>query len=433
MITATESGVQKMFNIHKTTLQLLKHKDQYDKLRGVIQTNTVDFDVRRALNTLDTYWKNYEGHSVVQPDVFLTELGLNYNDLDADQMRMYQGMTEVMMAEPDADAAKGLIRSWRTLDFAKEVETANENYHQGLDVDLFQTIKDLTGEYERDISRDINLDYCRDTIEEIIEEEKNGTRLPWFLPALNGAMPNRRTGHQIIFAARPGKGKTSFIARDIVQLAPKTPDNRPIIWFNNEGKGQSIKGTTYRAALGLDFNEIIKLGAVGAAERYASRVGGPDRIRIFDIHGRDYKFLERIIDEHRPAVVVFDMLDNVRGFSNADRMDLRLEQLYQWGRESAVIYDFLSLPTSQISVEGEGLAWCDQSMLKDSKTAKQGACEAIVTMGAKNGPEFLNSRFIYVPKTKQVPLKGSRSDCATEVLFDGPRCQFQEAVAEPNV
>jgi replicative DNA helicase len=61
------------------------------------------------------------------------------------------------------------------------------------------------------------------------------------------------------------------------------------------------------------------------------------------------------------------MLDNVGGFGAAERTDLRLERLYQWARECAVKYDFLSIPTSQVSVEGEGLAWCDMSMLKDSK------------------------------------------------------------------
>jgi replicative DNA helicase len=73
-------------------------------------------------------------------------------------------------------------------------------------------------------------------------------------------------------------------------------------------------------------------------------------------------------------------------------------------------------------------------MLKDSKTAKQGACEAIIMMGAVSQKDRLDSRYIYIPKTKTVPAKGFRADCASEVIFDGPRCQFKEPVAEeaPN-
>ena len=413
--------------MHKTTLQLLKNKKNYDKLRGVVNTQLIDYDIRRALNTLDTYWRNYPAHEEVHPDVFLTELGLQHEDLTADQMRMYQGMVQVMMQNPDSASAEGLIRSLRTLDFAAELERKHELYQEGADIDLHQEIKDLVDTYEQDIARSIDLDYCRDTLADLIEDTVNGTKLRWHLACLNGAMPDVRTGHQVIFAARPGKGKTSFCAAQAVSVAADLEMDRPILWFNNEGKGRAIKGTLYRAALKSTFNDIINLGAAEAQARYDNIIGGQDRIRIFDIHGRDYKYLERIIDKHNPIMVIFDMLDNVHGFADAARTDLRLEQIYQWARERSVLDDFFSLPTSQISVEGEGLAWCDQSMLKDSKTAKQGACEAIVMMGAKSAPEFLNSRFMYIPKVaKQDPLPGFRPDCAREVLFDGSRCTFTE-------
>jgi len=418
-----------MFEIYKTTMQLMKHRENYDKLSGIVNKKLIDADVRRALSVLEAYWDNYPDHNIVISDVFMSELTLKYPDLSESDLRMYQGMSEIMQQEPDEASAKGLIRSMRTLDFAAKIEDAHELYHQGLDMDLHATVRDLLNQFEADISRDENVEYCQDTLAEIIEDSQKGHRLPWFLHCLNGSMPDVRTGMQVIFAARPGKGKTSFCARQIVSLAPITPDHRPIVWFNNEGKGNRIKGTVYRAALGKNFDEISKMGLEQATAAYSQSVGGEKRIRIFDVHGRDYRFLERLIKDHQPAVVIFDMLDNVHGFSDAARTDLRLEQLYQWAREQAVIHDFLSLPTSQISVEGEGLAWCDQSMLKDSKTAKQGACDAIITMGATNNKNQEWSRFMYIPKTKQDPATGFRADCATEVVFDGGRCQFTEPSA----
>lgn len=421
-----------MFEVYKTTLQLLKKKDQYDKLRQVVKKNLIDQDVRRALTVLDRYWKDYPEHDVVVPDTFLAELNIQNPDLDEGQIKMYKGMVDIMMQEPDEATAKGLLRSLRTLDFASKVEEAHELYQTGIDVDLHQTIRDLLLCYERDISRDERMDYCRESILDIIREQETGHNLPWFLPCLAGSMPDVRTGSQIIFAARPGKGKTSFCARQAVHVAKLTPDDRPIVWFNNESKAARIKGTIYRAALGTDFQGIINMGADVAHQAYNDTVGGSDRIRIFDIHGRDYRVLEQLIIKHEPAVVIFDMLDNVHGFGDAARTDLRLEQLYQWAREQAVIHDFVSIPTSQISVEGEGLAWCDQSMLKDSKTAKQGACDAVITMGATSNKDQEWSRFMYVPKTKQTPNKGFRADCATEVIFDGPRCQFYEAGMKPE-
>jgi replicative DNA helicase len=426
-----------MFEVYKTTLQLMKKRDQYDKLRQVVKKNLIDTDVRRAINVLDHYWNDYPEHQVVVPDTFLSELNIKNPDLDANQLKMYKGMVDIMMQEPDEATAKGLLRSLRTIDFADKMEKIHEQYQTGLDVDLHSEIRELLLRFESDISRDERVDYCRESILDIIEEEESGFNLPWFLPDLAGAMPHCKTGDQYIFAARPGKGKTSFCARQAVHVAPQTPDDRPILWFNNESKAAKIKGTLYRAALGTDFKGIIKMGADTAHQRFTELTGGQDRIKVFDIHGRDHRFLESLIIKWQPAVVIFDMLDNVQGFSGADRTDLRLEALYQWAREQAVIHDFLSLPTSQISVEGEGLAWCDQSMLKDSKTAKQGACDGIITMGAVNAKEKLWSRYIYVPKSKQSPEPGYRADCATEVTFDGAKCQFAvPTVAEggtPNV
>jgi replicative DNA helicase len=421
-----------MFEVYKTTLQLMKTREQYDKLRQVVKKNLIDTDVRRALSALDHYWRDYPEHDIIVPETFLAELNIKNPDLDESQLKMYRGMVDIMMQEPDTTTAKGLLRSLRTIDFADKLERLHEQYHTGLDVDLHDEVRDLLLRFESDISRDERVDYCRDSILDIINEDQTGHNLRWFLPSLAGAMPNCRTGDQIIFAARPGKGKTSFYARQAVYVSSQTPDDRPVLWLNNESKAAKIKGTLYRAALKTDFNGIIKMGADRAHELFAEITGGQDRIKVFDVHGRDFRFLEQLIIKHQPAVVIFDMLDNVHGFADAARTDLRLEQLYQWAREQAVIHDFLSLPTSQISVEGEGLAWCDQSMLKDSKTAKQGACDAIITMGAVNNVDKLWSRYIYVPKTKQTAAPGFRSDCATEVTFDGPRCQFIEATPAEN-
>ncbi len=426
-----------MFEIYKTTLQLMKKQDNYKKLRAIVNKNLIDADVRRALNVLDTYWKNYKDHEVVVPDVFLAEMNIQHPDLDEAQIKMYKGLTDIMMQEPDETTAKGLMRSLRTLDFAAKIEEAHGLYQTGLDMDLHSTVRELLGRFEADISRDETIDYCRDSIFDIIQEAESGFRVSWFLDCLNGSMPGVRTGDQIIFAARPGAGKTSFCARQAVHAASQTPDDRSVLWFNNESKAARIKGSLYRAALGKTFQEIVQMGAGPAQEAYEERVGGADRIKVFDIHGRDYRFLESLISKYKPAMVIFDMLDNVHGFGDAARTDLRLEMLYQWAREQAVIQDFVSLPTSQISVEGEGVAWCDKSMLKDSKTAKQGACEAIITMGATNNRGQEWSRFMYIPKQhKGPPSKGYRADCVTEVMFDGNRCQFTEMPktgADPNV
>lgn len=344
-----------MFEMFRSTLQLMKHHEHFKKLHHVVDKSLIDGDIRKALSCLERYWRNYPDHDVVEPSAFLAELNLLYPDMDQAQQMIFQGMVHQMMQEPDATTTKGLIRSYRTLDFATKLEKAYDTYQEGHDIDLHAAVRDLIGRFEADISRDESIDWCQDTIDQIIHDAQEGFNFPWFLDCLGGSLPDVRAGDQLVFAARPGKGKTSFCARAAVHVAPRTPDDRPVVWFNNESKASKIKGTVYRAALGKSFQEIIRLGGEHAQELFEDTVGGRGRIKIFDVHGRDYRFLESIIQQHQPSVVFFDMLDNVRGFGDAARTDLRLEQLYQWARERAVIDDFVSIATSQISVEGRAL------------------------------------------------------------------------------
>jgi len=416
-----------MFEINKTVIQLLKHRDNYEKLKSVVNKRLFDTDTRRILNTLDLYWANYPDHKVVSPDVFMSEIILNNPDLSDSDMTLCKGIVSVMLQDADEHSSRGILRSLRTLDFADKLRKVQESYQTGLDIDLYTNVGSLLDRFEHDIKRDDTDVIERADFQDILAEESSGTTIPWFLECLRGSMPDVHPGMQIIFAARPGTGKTSFCARDAVYKATRIPDSRPVLWVNNEGKGIRILGTLYRAALGKTLKQLGELGHEKAQKMYHEAIGGEDKIQVANVQGRDYKFLERLFSKIKPAVVYFDMLDNVHGFSGSERNDLKIEQLYQWAREQAVLHDFLSIPTSQIDAKGEGLAWPDKSMLKDSKTGKQGACDSIIMMGATNNTNQLWSRFIRITKLhKGRSMPGVRPDCAKEVQFNGQTCQFIE-------
>ncbi len=417
-----------MYQINKTLLQILTYRDQWQKLKSSIHLDRFDKEIRAVLKQIDKYW---HAHELDEMDMETFVMAFYLNNIVSDKERdFYNKIFELMSQEPDWEIGKDLIRDLRTMEFNKEVESAQNDFALGQDIDIYETIRGHVSEFERDIRRDADTGYCTASIQDILEDEEHGSKLPWHLDCLRRAMPGLRTGMQVIVAARPGKGKTSFLAHANVQFLQGEyikSSGRPIVWFNNEGKKIRIKGSHVRAALRKDFDEISEIGWESAQDQYANIIGAEDNLRIYDIHGRDYMYLERIIENDKPAVVVWDMLDNVKGFYGSrgnDRKDQQLEALYQWARECAVKYDFLSLPTSQISVEGANTQWVPDSMLKDSKTGKQGACDAIITIGSVEREGFTDSRFIYVPKTKFKPAVGFPADCRTEVVFDGTRSLY---------
>jgi replicative DNA helicase len=158
---------------------------------------------------------------------------------------------------------------------------------------------------------------------------------------------------------------------------------------------------------------------------YREAVGRLDRIRVVDIHGLTNMQCEMIIEANNPGIVIYDMIDSIKGFGDAARTDLGLEKMYQWGRERSVKYDSIGIATSQISADGDGLRYPTMAMLKDSKTGKQGACDFQIMIGSINEPGFSSSRFIGIPKNKLRRPDGPASpDC--EVAFDGLRSRYKD-------
>jgi replicative DNA helicase len=160
---------------------------------------------------------------------------------------------------------------------------------------------------------------------------------------------------------------TTFLASEITQLASQT--DRPVLWLNNEGPGNRIYTRLWQAALGLPLSSLIDLHRKGRmiTEYEAAIKGDQWKIKVFDIHGMDTYAVERIIEQHKPSIVVYDMIDNIRGFGDSARTDLALEKMYQWARELAVKYDFAGIATSQISADGADTQFPSDHMLKDSK------------------------------------------------------------------
>jgi len=362
-------------------------------------------------------------------EVFSTQFFLD-NEFTDDEHELYMSIIKMMQESPDPDTSKTIIRSLRLLEFNKELEGIQNSYALGEEIDLYESVRQAVADYESDVRKDVDTGYCTASVKEIICESTKGAGLSWSLDCLNNSMPDLRTGKQVLVAARPGKGKTSFLADQAISFLRSgyvKESGRPIVWFNNEGKKIIIKATCLRAALRKNIEQIADMGFDTAEQEFIKVIGGHNMLQIYDIHGKDHKYLERIIDDVRPSVVIFDMLDNIQGFTGVkgvDRTDQRLEMLYQWARESSVIYDFLSLPTSQVSVEGADTQWIPDSALKDSKTGKQGACDAILTIGTDPRQGFEKSRFMYFPKTKSEPLPGAFADCRTEVIFNAATANY---------
>ncbi|UNY50187.1 DNA helicase [Stenotrophomonas phage c9-N] len=264
-------------------------------------------------------------------------------------------------------------------------------------------------------------------IDELYAEEETQRGFRWRLRELQMHMRPLRPSDSIVWAARPDRGKTTTVASEVSQMIPQLDDVYPdeekcFIWFNNEGDSKGIRRRLYQAALGVPQSQMLAWHKDGTLlQRLHDAFGGEhlfNRIKIMSIHGYSSSAVLRLIKEHRPGLIVFDMVDNIRfnGLSTngGTRTDQMLEEMYRWVRDYANIEQYAAISTSQISGDGEGMQYPLMSMLKDSKTGKQGACEAIVMWGEKSGND--RARYLGIPKNK-LTIEGQPMNPRAEVYF----------------
>ena len=417
-----------------TLLRVVSSKDKYDRLRGVVPDRAIDPKTLAILNDFGRWYRETETEAV-DPASFPTYFKLWHPTLTDEQFATYDTLLRNVLTTPaDPALEAGLVQRLVAAESALKVAELVQKWNEGDEIDLYYALRTVVEDFEAQSLRKVKTPWVQDNIEDLLADDKNDKGFHWRLDCLNGCMRPLRPGDFGIIAARPDKGKStfltselSFMARQVDEMFPG--EMRSVLWFNNEGPGNRIIKRLYQSALNEPLSGLLARQKAGTLRSdYMAETGGrPDTIRVFDIHDFWSHEVEDIFKNFPPAIVVFDMVDNIKfggaAGNNGQRTDQLLEAMYQWARIMAVKHDCAVLATSQISADGDGLAYPTLSMLKDSKTGKQGAAEFIITIGAANEIELQHSRFIGTTKNK-LAREGQPKDPRCEVLFDGDRGRY---------
>jgi len=394
----------------------------------------IDENTRIILRDYGKYFDAHPGVDAIDPAAFGTYFALLHPKLKPEQVAAYKARFKQISQDPAPGVADGILERLVAVRTASKLWTLLEDFEGG-EGDLTHSLRQINDEHETFFARRKVHPKVRDRIEDIIEADENDTGLHWRLACLNESMRPLRPGDFGILAARVDSGKSSFLASELTHFAPQLdalyPDEeRHIVVFNNEGPGARLKHRCYNAALGKTTRELIAMKQAGTIyEEYVAALGGRESIAIFDVHDYTMHELEDIVKEHKPAVVVIDMLDNVQADGTAinggTRTDQILEWLYQRSRVWAVKYDCAVLATSQLNGEADGVVFPSMAMLANSRTGKAGAADFVLMLGRSHDPQLANTRFISLPKNKK-RRDGGAQDPRREVLFDGARSLFKD-------
>lgn len=412
-------------------VKAMELRQRWRSLAPLVPTDMLVPDAKALLGWYSVYYKTYPDKNEIDHDLLLSLIKTKAK-LTQEQWVPVKAAVERLKKFDDHDAIQGIVNNLLERDFEGRLGAVLSQYSEGSEVDLVYEVSKLSESVKRHITNSTAGDYITDSISDILLEEGQdfGLKLPTEL--LKSSIKGLLGGSLIAVAARPDKGKTSWLAACLTGFAPQLETyfapERPMLWLNNEGSGRRIVPRIYQSAMAVDSKELKAYDDDGSIhQRYLDAVGRSDRIRIKDMHGATLAQIEQVIEAMNPCVVVFDMVANfrtgttVQGGNKTDDVEAKWQAL----REMAVQHDFVAIGTIQVSADGDNMLYPPYSALKDSKTGVQGAVDVILMLGALNSSEMQSIRGLSTPKNK-FSLPGSPSYVQGDVVFEAATCQFTD-------
>lgn len=411
-------------------LAALKDKQRYRSLRDSVPLDMLGPDARNLLGWFGAYFEAYPEHTELNPDALEAFMKVRLPNIEKDKWALIQHQIKRLKLKVPQDTINGVVGQLSDMDLSGKAAAMISRYNNGEELELVHELHALAEQARKAKAASTTTEWVREDVFDILEDEAQDVGLKFRQRGLQDHIKGLLGGVSIAIAARPDKGKTSFVSDTLTHFASQTQEffgERPILWFNNEGKGRRIKPRLYQAALGVTLEELFAMGREEASRRYCEAIGHrEDYIRIKDMHGASLAQAEAVIEEMKPCVVVWDMLANFRmaGQAGAKKFEAA-EAMWQEVREMAVRHDFVSIATVQISADGDDQLYPSYSSLKDSKTGIQGATDVILMMGALNNPAMENRRGFSTAKNK-FAVSGMPSNVQLETWFEPSTCRFED-------
>lgn len=254
---------------------------------------------------------------------------------------------------------------------------------------LRETYDSLGNEIDEDKQEFIPNDI--DKILEGLDRRTGGLR--WRLPSLDRTIGGLQRGDFGFIFARPETGKTTFLASEISHFASQA--ERPVIWANNEEDAWKVKGRMIQGALGCSIDQMQQ-----NKEKVVSRFEQVTRNNfllkdLVPMHKRD---IERIMEEYKPSLFVFDQIDKIKGFKG-DRDDLMLGGIYVWARELAKEYCPI-IGVCQASASADNKKWLTSEDIAKSKTEKLAEADFVIGIGKTFDAGYEDVRYLHLIKNK---------------------------------
>ena len=354
-------------------LKSLMNKDFYLQHKGIRCPDKIfTKDVRKIKQTLDSA---------------MEQLGTDLNVSDVEALFYSRNQT---MTTATKTAFADLFRKMEKEqpikeDIAEEVLSTLFQQHVGdlvanLGFDFvngtqqsLEPLRRLLDDYKDDFTPNLRIEWDDISVETLLKANDLATQWKFNIPTLRRRVEGVSGGQLILVGARPNTGKTSFHASLIAGPDGWAHQGAKCITLCNEESYQRV-GARYLSAAANMTMEEVKANVSLARARYEPV---RDKVRIKDSTNKDMKWVESIVKQERPDILVLDMGDKFAS-KTSDKSDVYLKDAAIYARNIAKQYGCCIIWMSQLSAVAEGKVYVDQSMMEGSKTGKAAEADLMV-------------------------------------------------------
>jgi hypothetical protein len=388
-----------------TELALVKtllNREFYDNHKGIRCPDKIfSKDVRKIKQSLDHAMRTYDGD-------------LTLSDLEALFYSQNQTMTTATKT-----AYGDLFRKMAKADVVKEeiadtvlsqlfqqhvgdlVANLGFDFVNGSEKSL-EPLRRILEAYKDDFTPNIKIEWEDIDIDTLLKANDLQTQWKFNIPSLRRKVEGVSGGHLLLCGARPNTGKTSFHASLIAGPEGWARQGAKCVVLCNEEAYERVGARYLSAAAGMTMEEV-KANISLAKSRYE-----PVRknIRIKDSTNKDMQWVESLVKQERPDILILDMGDKFAS-KTSDKSDVYLKDAAIYARNIAKQYNCCVVWMSQLSAVAEGKVIVDQSMMEGSKTGKAAEADLMVLISknpvVEGAEEQDTQRHLNIAKNK---LKG---------------------------
>jgi len=386
-------------------VKTLLNREFYERNKGIRCPDKIfTKDVRKIKQSLDAAMEAYEYVDLTVADLYAVFNRMNASMTTATRGAYDDLFKRLEIVEPiKEEIAQDTLSQMFQQYVGDQVANLGFDFVNGTESSL-EPLRKLLEDFKDDFTPNLRVDWDDNSLDTILDATLLESKWKFNIGSLARRVEGVSGGHLVLVGARPNTGKTSFHASLLAAADGFAHQGAKCIVLCNEEAYTRVAARYISASANMTMTEVRENKAL-AHKRYESI---RKNVLFKDSTGKGMSWVEAVVKQEKPDVVVLDMGDKFADISS-ERSDITLKTAAIHARNIAKQYDCCVIWMSQLSAEAEGKADLNQAMMEGSKTGKAAEADLMILIGKTQQAEGEDEdpvRYLNLAKNKLNGFQG---------------------------